>query len=76
MREVCAKNLLRNHIINGGPNKILEIYETMFTRRKNHKGGQLPQQWIFGGICRDTGEYFMVAVPDRSASTLIPIITQ
>jgi len=46
----------------------------MFTRRKNHKGCQLSQQWIFGGICRDAGECFMVAVLDKSASTLMPII--
>ena len=41
MREVCAENLLRNPVIIGGPNRTVEIDETMFTRRKNHKGRQL-----------------------------------
>ena len=30
----------------------------------------LPEQWIFGGICRETREVFMVAVPNRTADVL------
>ena len=44
MREVCADSLLRNPVIIGGPNTIVEIDESLFTRRKNHMGRQLPQQ--------------------------------
>lgn len=48
----------------------------MFTRRKNHAGRVLPQQWVFGGICRETKEVFLYTVPDRSAATLMSIINQ
>ena len=41
---------------------------------KTQQGRGLPQQWVFGGICRETPECFMYTVPNRSADTLLPII--
>ena len=34
----------------------------------------MPQQWVFGGICRETKEAFVVAVEDRSCLTLMNAI--
>jgi len=75
LREVCANTLLINPVVIGGPNTTVEIDESLFTHRKSHMGRVLPQQWVFGGICRELGESFMFTVQDRSAATLLPIIS-
>ena len=31
-------------------------------------------QWVFGGICRETRQFFMVPVPDHTSDTLLNII--
>ena len=43
LQEVCAWTLLQNPVRIGGPNTNVEIDESLFTRRKNHKGRVLPQ---------------------------------
>ena len=75
LREICAQALLAQPVRIGGPNLTVEIDESLFVRRKHNVGHQVREQWVFGGICRETRESFLYTVEDRSAATLIPIIT-
>jgi len=55
----------------GGPNKTVEIDESKFGRRKHGKG----EQWVFGGVERESGKTFLVPVQDRTADTLMAVIS-
>ena len=60
----------------GGEGLTIEIDETLMSRRKYHRGRILSEKWIFGGLCRETGENFAYLVPDRKGETLLEIIQQ
>ena len=74
LREVCALKLLACPMAIGGDGLTVEIDESMFVRRKGNVGRVVKEQWVFGGICRDTKQCFLCVVPDRSAAVLLPII--
>ena len=74
--DVYKRQLLNRPKVIGGPNLDVEVDETCFTKRKYNRGRVLPNQWVFGGICRETRDCFLVSVPDRSAGTLVPIINK
>ncbi|XP_075213730.1 uncharacterized protein LOC142319939 [Lycorma delicatula] len=76
LREACAAKLLRNPTEIGGPNMNVEIGESVFKKRKYNRGRQPFSQCVFGGVCRETNECFLFAVPDKTEATLLPIIVK
>lgn len=73
-REVLFERMIVNGSPVGGENRTIEIDETLIGKRKYHRGKMGKQQWVFGGIERETGQVFMVPVEKRDAATLVPII--
>jgi len=64
----------------GGVGCTVEIDETLVFKRKNRVGRLLSNEstgtWIFGGICRETGDAFIVPVASRDSATLFVAIQE
>jgi hypothetical protein len=58
----------------GGEGKIVEIDEAKIGKRKYNGGRYLEGQWVLGGIERASNKFFLAAVEDRTANTLVGII--
>jgi len=58
----------------GGPGKNVEIDETLFSKRKHHKGRFINERWVFGGICREDKTIFLEYVPNRTSDVLFNCI--
>ena len=58
-----------------GEGVVVEIDETVLTRRKYNRGAlRAEQQWVFGGVERGTGRCFLWPVERRDAQTLLRLI--
>lgn len=73
--------LIRSHLQKkqrpkiGGENKIVEIDESAFSKRKYKKGRFLKRQvWCVGGICRETKKTFFEVTLSRSMTSLEKIL--
>ena len=56
---------------------MVEIDESKFVKRKYNNGkARKCEDWVLGGICRETGQVFMRIVHDRKKETLISIIKE
>ena len=75
-REVCEVIFLEEKGKIGGPGYTVEIDESKFGKRKYNRGRRLDGKWVFGGICRESGDCFFNIVEKRDANTLIPLIQE
>lgn len=75
-RKACCSFIESNPSpLIGGPGLSVEVDETFMSQAKYHRGRQLLQIWIFGGICRETREIFAQVVPRRDSDTLMQVIS-
>lgn len=75
LRDVALYTCVRNSVQIGGNGVEVEIDESKFGKRKYHRGKRVEGKWVFGGReTYDKSKMFMVAVPNRKAATLLPII--
>lgn len=59
----------------GGPHVEVEIDESKFGKRMQHRGKRVKGVWVVGGVERtEERRMFALSVPDRSADTLKSII--
>jgi hypothetical protein len=58
----------------GGPNKTVEIDESMFGLQKYNTVHPVKGQWVFGSVECESGRTFRVPVPDRTIDTLMTIL--
>ena len=75
MRLAClnyADTQFSNKI--GDVGKVVEIDESVMAKRKYNRGRVLKEVWIFGGICREDKQLFLIIVPDRTSVTLLKAI--
>ena len=74
-RDVAMNKCMRSSTQIGGPGIEVEIDESKFGKRKYHKGHRVEGKWVFGGReTYDKSKIFMIAVENRKADTLLPII--
>ena len=59
-----------------GRPKIVEVDESLFTKRKYNRGRVREQRWVLGGIERGSNRVFMIPVADRRAETLLSVIRE
>ncbi len=78
LREICNQSLLNTPITLGSNGSVVQIDEAVIgAKRKYNRGANRGiTQWIFGLVDVTTKKCVLKLVPNRKATTLVPIITQ
>ncbi|XP_069974378.1 uncharacterized protein [Penaeus vannamei] len=58
----------------GGPGVVVDIDETLFGKMKHEKGKSQSQIWVFGGIERDSKNYFISPLEEPLTENLMSLI--
>ena len=71
---VCISYFLNHPQQLDGVDRVVEIGDSLFARRKYNRGGVAPEQRSFGGYDLVNKKGLLVPVPQWDAATLLPII--
>jgi hypothetical protein len=58
-----------------GSNDTVEIDESKFGLRKYNWGHKMKGQWVFGSFELKSGKIFLVPIMDRTADTLMAVVS-
>ena len=76
-RQMVAEVIDDEDMRIGGPGVIVEVDESKLGKRKNHLGHMVDGVWILGGVERTAQrKIFVEPVPDRSASTILDVLSR
>ena len=70
----CSEVLIEWCCKRDGQGQIVEIDESKFGKKKCNMGRLVEGQWVFGGVCQERWECFMVPVEQQDSKTLLTII--
>ena len=74
-RQICGAYFATHPTKLGGPGMVVEIDETVITKRKYNRGAlRAEEQWVFGIVDRGTGRCALWPVERRDAATLLQLI--
>ncbi|XP_028133902.1 uncharacterized protein LOC114329089 [Diabrotica virgifera virgifera] len=79
-RQVCTRYFEQHPVELGGFDEqgeplVVELDESSFLPRKNLRGADKKEEWVFGGLERKTGKLFLTPVQERKEETLLPLIS-
>ena len=50
MREICSNYLVNHPVTLGGPGVVVQINETVMSKRKHSRDHFVPENWLFGSM--------------------------
>lgn len=76
LRDICSWKLLQSEELMqlGGPGIIVQVDESVVTKRKYNKGRLIKQQWVIGLFDTTTRKGLIIYIPNRLSKTLIDVI--
>ncbi len=78
-RNICSWALMQLQLCDqtlGGPGKVIQIDETVISKRKFNVGRLVPEKWVFGLYDSETRLGFLQFLSSTDHETLMPIICQ
>lgn len=75
-REVLLERCIKKKDKISGEGKIVELDDSRFGKANRNVGQIEGDQWVIGGICRETRSCFMVPIEKRDSETLLCAIQE